>query len=528
MKKSWSAAVAAAVLITGGGALHAMDYRIGFQARTDGGWSPVQFRYHDYSDDKAATAHVRESDGEAVGWSSSIGVGDQQILDETNYGYTGAYEDGFAIWGGGIKGYRFQPMFSAASNSGAFSFGARFMIKCKESDAFEGNGYSAYIAYKNFELKAGTTGGLGYGGYVGTGGSFVSATSALFLWEVCDNDVYRRFPQNTGYRLDGTTQKVIKGDQGNWNFFGSNVSNASFGVENISDKSSGFGLQWTGKVREGKDTLNLRIANMHSFSQDSNGYRGGSEYAATYPIGWNVQVNYRMPTWTFSTTYKIKNAKNNTTGMYEKPEDFSMAGHFGVSTGIIPGISLSAGYAFIGEEVGKSAEGTIDGISYSHEFWGHNIGIAAGWKIRDWSFNAGNTTSLYQLSDYQKAKSSYNRYGWRPYVGTSFYLNATKRINGLMVGHLNFGFEDGNLNSYTDGKAEAGFSFTPSVDIAPARGMNINIALSMSFKNLSDQARGFWSDYGSDSDFGTNAGEIYYTYPHTFYVSIPISLSFFI
>lgn len=524
MKKVLGAALAAALV--GSTVASAMDYRIGFQAKTDGGWSPLQYRYSDYSYDKAVNAHVRESNGQAVGWSDSIGVGDQQILDSNGYGYSGAYEKGLAFWAGGKKGYRFQPSFGARSNSGAFTFGSTFMIKCKESDKFEGNGWNAYVGWKGFELKAATTGSLGYGAYVGTAGSFVGSTSALFLWEVCDNSIYRSFSKASGSSL--TDYTGVKGDESNWNYFGYQISNAGYGVENISDKSSGFGLQYTQKLRDSKDTLNLRLVSMHSFSQDSNGYYSGSEYNAKYPIGWNVQANYRMPLWTFSATYKIKNAKNNKTGKYEKPEDFSMAGHFGVATSIIPGVSLSAGYAFIGEEVGKSYESAVNGTNYSHEFWGHNVGVAAGWKIGEWSFNAGNTTSLFLLSDYMKAKSSANKYAWRPYVGTTAYINATKRINGLMTGHLNFSFTDANLNSYTDGKAEASFSFVPSIDLAPSRGVNLNIALAMSLQNLSDQARGWWSDYGSESDFGSNAGEIYYTYPRTFTVSIPISLSFFI
>ncbi len=513
MKKVLGAAIIAALV--GSTVANAMDYRIGVQVKTDGGWSPFQYRYLDYSDEKAAEAHVLESNGEAVAYNNgsyTAAVGDQQILGS----YAGAYEDGFALWAGGRKGFRFQPMFQGASNSGDWKFGARFMVKCKEYDNFAGNGWSAWAGYKNFELKTATTGGLGYGAYVGTGGNFLLATSALYAWLMTDTN-YAYF------------KHYKKGNIDDYNYFGYQVSNAGLGVENVSDKAMGVGVQWTGKVRNDKDTLNIRLANMHNFASGGFGYIGGREYDAKYPMGWNAQVNYRMPSWTFSTTFKMRGANEaQTSDKFEKADAWNIAGHFGVSTALIPGVSLSAGYAFIGEDIGKSAETEVNGTAYSHEFWGHNFGVAAGWKIGDWSFSAGNTTTLMLLSDYMKAKSSAYRYAWKPYLGTTVYVNTTKRINGLMTGHLNFSFTDANLNSYTDGKAEASFSFVPNVDISPARGVNVNIGIACSLENFSDRACGWWSDYNSDSDFGNSAGEIYYTYPHTLTISVPISMSLFI
>ena len=512
MKKVLGAALSLALI--GSSVASAMDYRIGLSVATDGGWSPLSFRYSDYSYDKAVDAHVLESNGEAVSFAGAgytVPVGDAQVVDPNGYGYAGTYQDGFSLWGGGKAAQKITPMFQGATDSGNWKFGARFMIKNKEYSTFAGNGWCTWVDYKNFEFKTATTGTLGYGAYVGTGGNFLTATSGLFAWLMTDSK-YAYF------------KHYAKGNIDDYNYFGYQVSNAGLGVENISDKNMAVGVKWVQKVRGGQDTLDLRLVNMHSTTSGGYGYYAGREYSTTYPVGWNVQANYRMPTWTFSTTFKMRGANESEQDTYDYPDAFNIAGHFGVATSIIPGVSLSAGYAFIGEDVGNSAETEIDGTAFSHEFWGHNFGINAGWKIKDWSFSAGDTTTLMLLSDYMKAKSSAYQYGWKPYLGTSVYINATKRINGLMTGHLNFSFTDANMNSYTDGKGEASFNFTPSVDIAPARGVNLNIAISATLENFSDQAIGWWSDYNGDSDFGSNKGEVYYTYPHTLTISIPISM----
>ena len=510
MRKSWGAAVAAAVLITGGGLANAMDYRIGFQARTDGGWSPFAFRYSGQTDEQKDEAHVLEINGKPAEFTYGNGVstpiGDQQPVD---------YEDGFALWSGGIKGFRFQPMFQATSNSGAFAFGARFMVKNKEHEEFNGVGWSSWLDYKNFEVKVATTGSMGYGAYVGTGGNFYLATTELFAWELTSSS-------------DAYLPKYFKkGNSDDFNYFGYQTSNAGLGVENISDTSTGIAVQWTQKIRS-TDTLNLRLVNLSLPVSGGNGYKPGREYDTTYPVGWNVQANYRMPTWTFSTTFKIRGGNGSDEDKYGKPDFFDISWHGAFSTTRIPNTTLSAGYSFIAENVGNSPEAdvTINDVteSYSRELWGHNFGLSAAYRWQGWTFNFDNTTTLMLLSDYMKARSNKNRYGWRPYIGETVTVSAHKRINGLMTGHLAFNFSDANMNSYTDGKAEATFSFTPSVDIAPARGVNVNVALSCSLQNFSDQARGWWSDYNSDADFG-NSGEIYYTYPHTLNISIPISLS---
>ena len=523
MRKSWGAAVAAAVLITGGGLANAMDYRIGINARSDGSWSPFAYRYVDPTDEQAEEAHVIEIDGKPAVYNDgfrNIPVGDAQILDPDNKGYAGAYEDGFALWGGGLLVRRFEPMFQATSNNGAFAFGARFNIKNKDMETFNGNGWSVWLDYKQFEMKAASTGTLGWGGYVSTGGNFIKSTSALYAWLMADSQ-YIYF------------KHYKKGNDDDYNFFGYQTANAGLGVENITDKNIAFGIQWTQKLR-GSDTLNVRLVNMHDFSAGDAGYRAGQDYDALYPVGWNIQANYRMPTWTFSGTYKIRaaNEMNSSTyedysGKYDMPTAFDMSGHVGVATSIIPGVSLSVGYAFIGEDVGNSYESAVSSEAgaptYSHEFWGHNFALSAGWKISSWSFNFDTTTTLMLLSEYMKEKSSANRYGWKPYLGETVSLTAHHRINGLLNGHITASFTDANMNSYSDGKAEASVSLFPNVDISPARGVNINVGISMTLENFSDRAVGWWSDYNSDADFGNNSGEVYYTYPHTFTVKIPIS-----
>ncbi|MCR5724622.1 MAG: hypothetical protein K6G80_06000 [Treponema sp.] len=515
MKKVLGAAIIAALV--GSTVANAMDYRIGVNVQSDGAWSPLTFRTSDYSYDKAVDAHVLESNGEAVSYAGTgytVPVGDAQVLDPNGYGYAGTYQDGFSFWGGGLKVRRFEPMFQGASNTGDWKFGARFMIKNKEYDAFEGNGWSAWLDYKNFEVKAAVTGGMGYGAYCGTGGNFLLATAGLYAWLMTPSGGPAYF------------RHYAKGSVEDYQYFGYQVSNAGLPVENIVDNSKAVGIQWTQKVRGGQDTLNLRLVNTRNTQSGGIGYKAGNEYDTTYPVGWNAQVNYRTPKWTFSGTYKMRAANSVTADKYDYPKAFNIAGHFGVATGIIPGISLSAGYAFIGEEIGESGESEVNGVSYSQEFWGHNFGVNVGWKIGDWSFDAGNTTTLMLLSDFMKAYSNANRYGWKPYLGTSLTVNAHRRINGLLNGHISFGFTDANMNSYTDGKGEAELWLRPNVDISPARGVNINIAVNGALSNFSDQAIGWWSDYNGDSDYGKNKGEVYYTYPHTLTISIPISFRF--
>lgn len=516
MKKVLGAALAAALV--GSTVASAMDYRIGMSVASDGGWSPFNYRYSDYSYDKALSAHVLESNGEPVsytGTSYTVPVGDAQVLAPSGYGYAGTYQDGFSLWGGGLKVTKFQPMFQGSSATGEYKFGARFMIKNKEYDSFNGNGWSTWLDYKNFEIKAATTGLLGYGAYCGTGGNFLTATTALFGWLMTDSN----FNYFKHYK---------KGNIDDYNYFGYQVSNAGLPVENITDNNKAVGVKWVQKLRDGKDTLDLRLVNMRNVLSGGIGYKSGNEYDTTYPVGWNVQANYRMPQWTFSGTFKMRAANSVTADKYDMPEAFNIAGHLGVATSIFPAVSLSAGYAFFAEEVGDSGKAEVNGVEYSGEFWGHNFAFNVGWKLGDWSFSLGDTTSLVLLSDYMKAKSSAYRYAWKPYLGTSVSLNANKRINGLLNGHISVGFTDANMNSYTDGKAEAEVWIHPNVDISPARGVNMNIALHASLQNFSDQACGWWSDYNSDADFGNKAGEIYYTYPHTLSISIPISFSFFI
>ena len=232
-----------------------------------------------------------------------------------------------------------------------------------------------------------------------------------------------------------------------------------------------------------------------------------------------------MPTWTFSTTFKIRGAEvDGSTDKYEMPEAFDLAWHIGLSTTRIPGVTVSAGYSTFGENLGKATL-EVDEEEYDKEFWGHNVGLSLGWRLGEWSFNFDTTTSLVLLSDAMKATSNLNHYAWRPYLGETVSLTAHKRINGLMNGHIGVGFNDANMNSYTDGKAEAGVWLHPSVDISPARGVNVNVALHCAVDNFSDEARGWWSRYNGDADIYGAGSEVYYTYPHTVNVSIPITFS---
>ena len=500
---------AATVVLVGGGLVSAMDYRAGVQMRTDGGWSPFAFRYADPTDEQIQNAHVLEVDGVPVSFYGQ-GVGDKQVLGYSNgYGSSdGAeYENGFALWSGGIAARQWTPLFQATSSSGAFTFGARFTIKNKERAAYNGNGYSIWLDYKNFEMKVGTTGSLGYGAYVGTAGTFYGQTAALFGWELGSSNYLPYF---------------TPGNYENFNYFGYQVSNAGLGVENVSDRNTGFGLKWAQKVR-GSDMLDVRLVNMFRASSKGFGYTAGDDYAALYPAGWNLQANYRMPAWTFSTTFKIRDASNSGE-TYEVPESVNISWHIAASTTRIPNLTLSAGYATIGEFLGD-ATAQVNDVDYDKEFWGHNAEVTVAYRLGEWTLNAGAKATLMFLSDEMKARSNANRYGWKPYLGTTASVGAHKRINGLMTGHIAFGFDDANLNSYTDGKAEANLWFTPSVDISPARGVTLNVALSCSLQNFSDEARGWWADYNSDLDpFGTG-NEIYYTYPHTFHVSVPLSLT---
>ena len=507
MRKTLGAVAVATALMAGGGHLWAMDYRLGIQLRTDGGWSPVQFRYSDYSDERAQTAHVLEVDGEPVSFYGQP-VGDKQVLGYSNsYGSSGGadYESGFALWSGSIAARQWTPLFQATSNNGAFSFGARFTIKNKERDGFAGNGFSVWLDYKNFELKIGTTGGLGYGAYVGTGGTFYGQTAALFGWELGSGSYLPYF---------------TPGNYENLNYFGYQVSNAGLSVENISDRATGMGIKWTQRLR-GTDTLDVRLVNMFRASSKGFSYTAGDDYDALLPVGWNFQVNYRMPAWTFATTFKVKDATNSGE-KFEIPKAVNISWHIAALTTIFPGMTLSAGYGLIGEFLGD-AQSAVDETNYDKEFWGHNAEITLAFPLGDWTLNFGSKTTLFLLSDEMKARSSANRYGWRPYLGETVSLSAHKRINGLLTGHIAVGFDDANMNSYTDGKAEASIWLSPSVDISPARGVTVTVGLSASLQNFSDQARGWWSDYNSDYDpFGAGS-EIYYTYPHTLHISVPIS-----
>ena len=494
MRKVRGAAVVAAALVAAGSA-HAMDYRFGLQAQV--GYTPLMYRAVDPTDEQAAEAHTLEIDGNPAGT-----VGDQQVLDSR---YAGAYQDGFALWGDGGTMRYWSPLFQATSNNGAFSFGARFVAKNKEHDSLGGNGWAVWLDWKQFEMKVGTTGSLGYGSYVRTGASMPTDTSALYRWEI----------EYKGVLSQHSTGQPDAGDASNYHWYGSGTSDAGSGVYNRTDKTKGFGLKWVQRVR-GSDTLDVRLVNM--FSQ---GYTDGRDYNALYPVGWNVQVNYRMPQLTCATTFKLQS--NSETDWDEIADGFNLAWHIGAQTSAVPGVTLSAGYSLIGHNIG--VEGAADdGVTYGKDWFGHTAEIAASFRLRDWSFNFSNTTSLILLSDYYKAVSNYGHYGWKPYLGEYVSLNASRRINGLMVGNIGLGFNDPNMNSYTDGKAEASIWFKPGVDISPARGATISIALDCSLSNFSDEAKGWWSRYAADAYSNTFNG-VFYTYPHTFWVSIPITFT---
>ena len=519
MKKSWSAAVAAAVLITGGGALHAMDYRIGFQA--SGGITPLSYRYTDPTDEQKADAHTLEVNGQpASAGTGAFVLGDQQPAE---------YEKGLAFWSNAGELKYLSAMFQQTSNSNAFSFGARFQIKAKEYNTVDGNGWSAWLDWKQLELKVGTVGGLGWSGYVRTGGMGLATTAALYAWEIGDKGV-----PNIKSSGDGNARM---GDETNYNIFGYLTCYVSSDVNCYIDNTKAFGLKWVQKVN-GNDTLDLRLVHMFTGKNLADGgttmystahYGSGNSWNIRWPLAWNVQANYKASAWTASTTFKYEPLHLKDDGDWrEFPDMYNWSWHLGFDTSLIPRWSFSAGYSLVGEmfgvddDVAYTNNGTSYTETYDKSWLGQLFEIALGTRIGDWSVSFNNKLAFITLSEYNKAVSNASHFGWKPYIGEYVSVNLSKRINGLLTSYFGLGFDDANLNSYTDGKGEATIWFKPSVDISPSRGVVINVGLNCSLTNFSDEAKGWWSHY-ADAASSTFHG-VYYTYPHTLNVSIPISL----
>ena len=465
MRKTLGAVAVATALMAGGGHLWA-EWRANVQLQQS--WTPVGARFVDVSDDDRAMAHTLEINGIPAGT-----VGD---ATETQTGLA------FFKWDDNKNRYA-----SFSLRNGGFGTSASFKYK-PDGGAWGFNGYSMWADWKQLEVKYATNGNMGWGAYVGAGSGWNHSVTSLYMWEV------QRKGAADGYDEDDRPYLTY------------NTGNAGSPLNNQGDGGQTIGLQWTQGGIRGTDTLNLRLVSVYS-----SGYARYANWDSILPKGWNMQVNYRMPAWVFTTTFKFQGADANEKDRIARTGSF--AWHVAASTSVINNLSVQLGYTLGGQALNSFT--TEDGKELSNTFYGHDVQLILGWRMGDWNMNFSTRTTLIMLSEYSKVLSDKEAYGWRPYLGESVSLGASKRMNGLMTGNIAVGFDDYNMNSRTGGKAEASVWFGPSVDISPARGNTIHIGLSVSYDNFSDEAKGWFCPEG--------VRRICYTYPGTWSISIPMT-----
>jgi len=483
LKKKFLSVATLAALI-GGGAANA-EWKANVQMQQT--WEPLSFRTSDSTDEQKANAHSLEKNGVAAGT-----VGD-----------TSDEETGLAFLDWDDNKNRYMGMSLKNDN-----FGASATFKFKPDTTFAGNGYVGWATFGAFEVRFSGNAAIGYGDITSkTGGEaygWQHNTASLYAWEI--------------ERLGAADKK----DEDTDPYY---IYNAASAGSPIMNKDGGYqlGVQWTQKLSD-KNQLILRLVN-----QSGGRYTDGSTYGNMQPDGLNFQANLKMDKWAASSTFKIRGSEWD--GATPTASDFSL--NVAASTTAIKNLTLAAGYTLGGMNIGSSevevaVDTNKDGLfeesaTFGKDYYGHAVNLGASYKWNDITFNVNSATTLIFLSDYNKALSNANKYNWKPYLGEVLSFGITKPLAENMTGNLGFGFNDYNLNSRTNGKAEAQIWARPNVTIQASRGNSVNIALNASLSNFSDEAKGWWGLQDVYDTSGTVIRNICYTYPRTLFLSVPIT-----
>ena len=400
------------------------------------------------------------------------------------------------------------------------NFGASMSFKLNRNTATS-NGYAGY--YDLGKLHIGFAGnGLGGFGDVTdhVGGELYGLwyyTESLYQWEV----------------LDGNSPSTRRANRtyDNYTYNGYNMTNAGVPLAN-KDGGHEFGLSYPIDIQGGVLLLKGVIINDRTSTKTNDNYFGWKNF-----VDGNLQANWTSPDkkTKASLTFKTEGL----TTWYSDSNDVADVNQTkGIDLGICAAVSTSAvkdwrfglGFSAMGKNLGgnltssANADLNSDGLfeaseakDFSTAYWGYGLNLAASYKWTDWTFTISNQTTLIFLSEYSKALSNANKYGWKPYLGDIVALNAAKKISDTMSGNCAFTYRCYNMNSESEGKAESAFYLTPTVTFTPQRACNLTVGLDMGFENLDSNPRALW---------GNPTAKVYaYTYPHTITVQVPVTFN---
>ena len=399
------------------------------------------------------------------------------------------------------------------------NYGASMSFKLNRNTATS-NGYAGYWDIGKLHVAFAGNGLGGFGDVTDhVGGELYGLwyyTESLYQWEVLDGNAPDSRRTNRAYD--------------NYTYNGYNMTNAGVPLAN-KDGGHEFGLSYPVTIRGGGDLLfKAVLINDRTSTKTNDNYFGWRNF-----VDGNLQAN-----WTSNDKKTKASLTFKTEGLttwYSASSDTDDANQTkGIDIGICAAFSTSAvkdwrfalGLSAMGKNLGGNLTNTADtddnkdGLfdtsdTFSTAYWGYGVNAAASYKWTDWTFTLTNQATLIFLSEYSKALSNANKYGWAPYLGDIVTLSAGKKLSDTMSMNVPFTFRCYNMNSETEGKAESAIYLTPTVTFTPQRSCNLTVGLDMGFENFSDEPRALWAN--------TTARVYAYTYPHTFTIQVPVTFN---
>ena len=475
MRKSWGAAVAAAVLITGGGLANA-DVCIGAGLKRTGLEIATYRWIKDSPEDE-------KQEPEGLYW----------FDDSDNKNYNTAFS---------LRDDR---------------FGASASLKINKNN-FTSGGYGVWATFGAFTLRGGI---LSMGDIVthlgGVPGPEEHAQS-LYKWELgLDGGVGGVLGKNT--QTWGRSSDTTWGyDPYNSHYDAYQSCNVGLPLRNSSQKP-GLGAEYGFKDFIFKAAI---------YPEDY-GSTGNTQFGWRDVMGLNAQVNYNWKAAATKVSTTVKFTPMTYTGNDTSvPQSMRMSWAAAASTTIVPNWTFALTYTFYGYDLaeksvasesvdtngnGKYGE-TGETDEFSCRYFSHALNVGASTKFGSVSVTWGAQGTLIFLSDLQKAYSNANGLGWRPYVGLDTSLNFSMPANELMSRVWSVSYWNRNMNSSTDGKAETGLGAYYGYSLHPQRGASLDIGINVSYENFSDEAKGFWANLGTKTTS--------YIYPGTLTVTLPV------
>lgn len=394
-------------------------------------------------------------------------------------------------------------------------------------NAFSMNGYSGWAKW----------GGL-YVGFAGNGlGRFSDITDHVY-------GISGFFPDGDSFFQWKVLNegKAVKKDHDDYKYNTYNILNLGVPLENR-DGGHQLGIKYTYKnLTLAAVTCNDLASRITDDETKTDIKKANALYGLSAPTDLNFQANYDFGIAKTSLTFKMRTVSETaenlvqgsaTNGLNIASDPLNIAFALAASSDkLVKNLRLGMCYTVTGFNAVNANEYEVktdsnrnglfgeagESALFDNEYWGQALNLGASYKLtKKDTITVASTTTMINMSDYMKAVSNLNKYGWAPFISEDALVTYQHQFNDRMTGEVQFEFVDYNLNSDTGGKAEAEFILFPSATFKPTKGANVNVGLKMKVENLSSDPVGKW---------GTEKNEtISYVYPKTFSVTIPVTLT---